>query len=97
MNSKYNVSDMAQAVIGRVKSSIHMIQSDLQSREEGQQRVHPGASGKQRFVDVDIEQQWRLANVLHYGCIVLNGPYKVEGLRIRTIDWCLVIYINRPT
>lgn len=59
-----------------------MIQSDLQSREEGQQRVHPGASGKQWFVDVDIQQQWRLANVFHYRCIVLNGTHKVEGLRI---------------
>lgn len=59
-----------------------MIQSDLQSREKGQQRVHPGASGKQRFVDVDIQQQRRLANVFHYRCIVLNGAYKVEGLRI---------------
>lgn len=59
-----------------------MIQSDLQSGEEGQQRVHPGASRKQWFVDVDIQQQWRLANVFHYRCIVLNGAYKVDGLRI---------------
>lgn len=38
----------------KVKALFYMIQSDLQSRKEGQQRVHPGASGKQRFVDVDI-------------------------------------------
>lgn len=42
-----------------------MINSDLQSREEGQQRVHPGASRKERFVNVDIQQKRRLANVLH--------------------------------
>lgn len=50
-----------------------MIQSDLQSREECEQRVHPGASGKQRFVDVDVQQQRRLTYVLHYRRIVLNG------------------------
>lgn len=73
MNSKYNVTERTQAKIRRVKASIHIIESDLQSREESQQRVHPGASGKQRFVDVDIEQQRRLANVFHYRGIVLNG------------------------
>ena len=59
-----------------------MIESDLQTREEGQQGVHPGASRKQRFVDVDIQQQRRLANVLHNRCIVLNRTHKVDILRI---------------
>lgn len=75
----YNITEMAQP---KVKALIHMIQTDLQSREEGQQRVHPGASGKQRFVDVDIQQQRRLANVLHYRCIVLNRRWMVIHTQI---------------
>lgn len=71
------MTEMAQqAYIRRVTPSISMIQSDLQSREEGQQRVHPGASGEQRFVDVNVQQQRGLADVLHYRRIVLNEAYK---------------------
>lgn len=51
--------------------------TDLQSGEEGQQRVHPGASRKQRFMDVNVQQQRRLTNVLHYGGIVLNTTYRL--------------------
>lgn len=58
-------------------AGITLNQTDLQSREEGQQRVHPGASRKQRFMDMNVQQQWRLTNVLHYGGIVLDTTYRV--------------------
>lgn len=57
------------------KAEITRIQTDLQSGEKGQQRVHPGSSRKQRFMDVNIQQQRRLTNVLHYGGIVLNRTH----------------------
>lgn len=49
-----------------------MVWSDLQPWEEGQERIHPGSSREQGFVDVNVEQQWGLTNVLHYRCIVLQ-------------------------
>lgn len=66
----------------------HMLLSDLQSREEGQKGVHPGASREQRLVDVDIQQQRRLTDVLHYRCIVLNGT---EGKRVVDINSLVVL------
>lgn len=59
------------------KPTITQNPTDLQSRKKGQQRVHPGSSRKQRFMDVNIQQQWRLTNVLHYGGIVLNRTYRL--------------------
>lgn len=58
-----------------------MVGSDLQSGEEGQQRIHPGPSRKQRFVDVDVQQQRRLADVLHDGRIVLKAKMENVGLK----------------
>lgn len=48
----------------------------LQTGKKSEQRVHPGARGKQRFVYMDVQKQRRLADVLHYGFIVLNRQEK---------------------
>lgn len=53
--------------------------SDLQAGEERQQRIHPGPSGKQRFVDVDVQQQRRLADVLHDGRVMLEAKRQSGG------------------
>ena len=81
---------MTERVQPKVKALFHVVSSDLQTREEGQQRVHPCASGKQRFVDVDVQQQRRLANVLHYGSIVLHSKTKTYIERF----YCLVVTTN---
>lgn len=48
---------------------------DLQTREEGQQRVHPAAHAHGGIVHVDVEQQRRLADVLHDGAVVLSHTH----------------------
>lgn len=52
--------------------------SDLQAGEERKQGVHPGACGQQGFVDVDVQQQRRLTDILHYRCIVLKDTEQVK-------------------
>lgn len=47
--------------------------ADLQTGEEGQQRVHPAAHAHRGVVHVHVEQQWRLTDVLHDGTVVLSN------------------------
>lgn len=68
--------------------------SHLQPREEGQEGVHPGASRQQRLVDVNIQQERRLADVLHYRRIVLETHImrKYDKLRMRMEHTFCVLY-----
>lgn len=85
INNTYKANDTSKGSMRTINDSHHTVLSDLQSREEGQQRVHPGASRKQWFVDVDIQQQRRLADIFHYRCIVLQWTTWDEYKKKQTI------------
>lgn len=44
----------------------------LQTRKKGKQRIHPGPSVEHGLVDVHVEQERGLADVPHYGLVVLR-------------------------
>lgn len=50
---------------------------DLQTWEERQERVHPAANTHGGIVHVYVEQQRRLADVLHNGTVVLEHTYMI--------------------
>lgn len=57
----------------------------LQAGEEGEQGVHPGACWEQGLVDVHVQQERRLADVLHDGGVVLMKPHRgIRGHRKTT-------------
>lgn len=49
--------------------------ADLQTGEEGQQRVHPAAHAHRGVVHVHVEQQRGLTDVLHDGTVVLSNAH----------------------
>lgn len=52
--------------------SAHSCSPYLQSRPEGEEGIHKVTGCGVRTVHVDIEQHWTLADVLHYGTIMLK-------------------------
>lgn len=69
----------------------------LQSREESKQRIHPGPSIQHWLMNVNIKEKRWLADVSHYGIIVLSNIRKSRSLCINwIIKWIirLALYLN---